>query len=167
MVVVVMGVAGAGKTTVGKLLAAELGWEFADADDFHSMTNIEKMRSGQPLTDADRAPWLATLRAKIESWISAKVNGVLACSALKHAYREQLIVGPEVRVAYLKGHEAVLRERLRSRQGHYMREEMLASQLAALEEPRDAITVDISAGSSAAVAAIRARLGIAWTHDGI
>jgi gluconokinase len=155
-----MGVAGAGKTTVGRLLAAEVGWEFADADDFHSSGNVEKMRSGQALTDADRAPWLASLRLKIESWIGAKVNGVLACSALKRAYREQLLVGSEVRIAYLKGDEAVLRERLRSRQGHYMREEMLASQLAALEEPDDAITFDIAAGSNAAVEAIRARLGV-------
>lgn len=154
MIIIVMGVAGAGKTTVGKLLAAKLGWEFADADNFHSARNIEKMRSGQPLTDADRAPWLASLRVRIEGWVAANNNGVLACSALKQSYREHLVLGPEVRIVYLKGDLTVLRERLRSRQSHYMREEMLASQLAVLEEPDDAITVDIAAGSLAAVDAI-------------
>src|ERR1035438_10634917 len=96
-----MGVAGAGKTTVGQLLASKLGWDFADADDYHSATSIEKMRNGIPLTDADRAPWLEALRALISGWIGAGKNAVLACSALKRTYRDQLRVGPEVCLVYL------------------------------------------------------------------
>src|SRR6267154_1537853 len=102
VVVLLMGVSGAGKTTVGKLLASQLGWEFADADDYHSAANVEKMRNGIPLTDADRRPWLESLRALIVTWTAAGKNGVLACSALKKEYRDRLVVGPEVRVVYLK-----------------------------------------------------------------
>src|SRR5271167_1992705 len=97
MVVVMMGVAGSGKTTVGKLLASQLAWTFADGDDYHSAANVEKMRSGIPLTDADRVPWLEALRSLIASWIAEGTNAVLACSALKCAYREHLLVAPEVR----------------------------------------------------------------------
>src|ERR1700746_2953357 len=102
MIVIVMGVVGAGKTTIGALLAQQLGWKFADADDFHPASNIEKIRNGIPLSDADRGPWLNGLHAQIVYWISIKENVVLACSALKSSYRERLAAGPEVRFAYLK-----------------------------------------------------------------
>ena len=144
MVIVMMGVAGSGKTTVGKLLAAQLGWNFADADDYHSATNVEKMRSRIPLTDADRAPWLDTLRSLIASWIAEKRNVVLACSALKREYRDRLLVAPDVRFVYLKGDRALLEQRMRARHGHFMAERMLASQLATLEEPKDTVVVDVS-----------------------
>ena len=137
-----MGVSGAGKSTVGKLLASELGWEFADADDFHPAANVEKMRNGIPLTDTDRGPWLESLRAVIADWIEAGKNGVLACSALKKAYRDMLVVGSEVRVVYLKADREVLRERLLGRHGHYMKEGLLESQIATLEEPTGVIVVN-------------------------
>src|SRR5467141_865096 len=98
-----MGVSGSGKTTVGQLLASELGWDFVDGDDYHPSENVEKMRKGIPLTDTDRAPWLETLRTLIAGWTAEERNTVLACSALKRAYREGLRVGPEVQVVYLKG----------------------------------------------------------------
>jgi gluconokinase len=154
-----MGVSGAGKTTVGRMLASELGWEFADGDDFHSAANVEKMRSGIPLTDADREPWLDSLRDLIESWISSGTNGVLACSALKSAYRDRLAVGPEVRLAYLKAERPLLLERLHARRGHYMKEGMLDSQIETLEEPKDAIVVDAGLPVEDIVCEILVRIG--------
>src|SRR5258708_7372702 len=112
VVVLLMGVSGAGKTTVGTLLASQLGWEFADADDYHSAANVEKMRNGIPLTDADRVPWLESLRELIAGWIATGENGVLACSALKKEYRDRLAIEGEVRVVYLKAGRALLRQRL-------------------------------------------------------
>lgn len=156
MVVLLMGVSGAGKSTVGKLLAAQLGWEFADGDDYHSAANIEKMRNGIPLTDADRVPWLVSLRVLIAGWIAAQKNGVLACSALKQEYRDRLVVGPEVRVVYLKADRALLRERLLLRRGHYMKAEMLDSQVTTLEEPCDALVVDAGRPAEDIVREIRA-----------
>ncbi|MGA7291795.1 MAG: gluconokinase [Terriglobales bacterium] len=158
MVILLMGVSGSGKTTVGHLLAVRLGWEFADADDYHPAANVEKMRSGIPLTDADRAPWLETLRALIEGWIARGKNAVLACSALKRAYRENLRVGPEVQAVYLKGTSELLRRRLHERVGHFMTERMLESQLATLEEPRDAVAVEVNCSPAEIVNEIRERL---------
>jgi gluconokinase len=162
VVILMMGVSGAGKTTIGQLLASALGWNFVDADDYHPADNVEKMRNGTPLTDADRAPWLETLRTLIANWIAAGKNTVLACSALKQSYRQALQVGPEVEVeiniVYLKSTPEILRQRLRARRGHFMTERMLASQLAALEAPEDAVTVDADRPPAEVVTEIRARL---------
>lgn len=144
MIVIVMGVVGAGKTTVGKLLAEQMGWEFADADEFHPTSNVEKIRNGIPLTDEDREPWLDLLRAKIVDWIGQGSSAVLACSALKKSYRTKLDAGPEVHFVYLKGSGDLIASRLRARRGHFANESILASQLADLEEPADALTVEIS-----------------------
>ena len=155
-----MGVSGSGKTTVGQLLTSELGWEFADGDDYHPAANVEKMRNGIPLTDADRGPWLETLRGLIAGWVLAGKNTVLACSALKRAYRERLRIGTEVQVVYLRGTPELLKQRLRARAGHFMTERMLESQLAALEEPEDAVVVDVDSAPARIVAEILARLGL-------
>jgi gluconokinase len=160
VVVVLMGVSGSGKTTIGVRLTSDLGWTFADGDDYHPASNIEKMRSGIPLTDADRAPWLETLHTLIAQWIANGTNAVLACSALKQAYRQELNVGPEVSFVYLKASPEVLESRLRKRAGHYMKENMLRSQLATLEEPADAIVVDVSGSVEDSVKQIRERLGL-------
>lgn len=161
MIVIVMGVVGAGKTTIGRLLAEQLSWEFADADDFHPKSNVEKIRRGISLTDEDRAPWLAALREAITSWIREDRNVVLACSALKRRYRQELAAAPEVRFVYLKGSASLIAERLRARHGHYAGEQILASQFADLEEPEDAVTVDIDASPQEIVVEIRQKLGLA------
>jgi gluconokinase len=161
MIVIVMGVVGAGKTTIGRLLAQYPGWQFADADDFHPPSNVEKIRRGVALTDADRQPWLASIRAAIERWISEKSNVVLACSALKRTYRRELEAGPEVRFVYLKGSPDLIADRLRSRQGHFAGAPILASQFADLEEPEAAVTVEIASTPEQIVAEIRQKLGIA------
>lgn len=161
MILIVMGVTGAGKTTVGQLLAEQLGWEFADADDFHPRENVEKMRHGIPLTDDDRKPWLDRLRSVIIDWIAKGRNVVLACSALKRSYRQELEAGPEVRFVYLKGTAAVIAERIRSRHGHFANEGILAGQFADLEEPEDAVTADIASTPAKIVAEIRRKLGLA------
>ena len=160
MIVVVMGVVGAGKTTIGRLLAEQPGWEFADADDFHPPSNVEKIRRGIPLSDDDRRPWLERLRQAITQWIAEGRNIVLACSALKRTYRQELDAGPDVRFVYLKGTANLIAERLRSRQGHFADEQILASQFADLEEPEAAVTVDIESTPQQIVAEIRQRLGL-------
>lgn len=161
MILIVMGVVGSGKTTIGRLLAEQLGWEFADADDLHSPANVEKIRHGVPLKDADREPWLRRLRDSISNWQTAGSNIVLACSALKRSYRQELNPGPEVQFVYLKGNAALIARRLRSRQGHFANEQILASQFADLEEPESAIVTDIAGKPSEIVAEIRKQLGLA------
>lgn len=155
-----MGPAGSGKTTVGELLAAQLGWEFVDGDSFHSPANIEKMAHGIPLDDNDRIPWLNSIREAMEQWIAQRRNVVLACSALKRSYREILQFSPDVKLVYLKGSYELLRQRLHSRQGHYATEQLLASQFADLQEPADAITIDVSRSPEEIVAEIRKQLAL-------
>jgi len=155
-----MGPAGSGKTTVGELLAAQLKWEFADADNFHSPANIKKMSRGIPLTDEDRIPWLHSIREAMLQWESQRRNIVLACSALKRSYRDLLQINSNVKLVYLKGSYELLRERLRARKGHYAGEQILAGQFADLEEPGDAITIDAAQPPDQIVAEIRKRLAL-------
>src|SRR5437868_15240061 len=152
-----MGVVGAGKTTVGNLLAQQLGWQFADADDFHSRENVDKIRQGIALTDVDRAPWLRTLHSAIAQWNREQNNVVLACSALKRSYRDALQAG-DLRFVYLKGSYDLILSRLRSRHGHFASEAILKSQLADLEEPEGAITVNIEHTPAEIVAEIIRKL---------
>ena len=159
MIVVVMGVAGSGKSTVGELLGARLGWTYYEGDAFHSAANIEKMTNGIPLTDADRWPWLASIREEIRRCSEKGTNAVVACSALRGAYRSYLAENvPGVRFVHLHGDPALILERLRSRASHYMGEAMLESQLVSLETPEDAIRVDIVGSPEEIVDRIRAEL---------
>jgi gluconokinase len=136
MMLVIGGVAGSGKTTVGKLLAARLGWEFADADDFHSAANIAKMRSGRPLSDSDRFPWLAAIGAWMDEQNAAGKSGIVACSALARRYRKALMNGrDEVRIVFLEISREEAFERLHHRHGHFFGEQMVTSQFAELEPP--------------------------------
>jgi gluconokinase len=144
--IIVMGVSGSGKTSVGKSLADHLGWNFYDADHFHPPENITKMANGIPLDDSDRTPWLAALHNLIASSLKEDRPGVLACSALKERYRQQLLEGNEgVQLIYLKGSYDLIWSRMEKRTDHYMRPHMLKSQFEALEEPVRALTIDISA----------------------
>jgi carbohydrate kinase (thermoresistant glucokinase family) len=162
-VVVVMGVAGAGKSTVARRLADELGWDFADGDDFHAAASVAKMAAGEPLTDAERGPWLADIAAWIDAEIAAGRSGVVACSALRRTYRDALR-RPEVLFAYLCVPRAVLERRLTGRTGHFMPATLLKSQLAALEPPADdeqAVVVDAGEGATHTLEQIRERLAAA------
>lgn len=159
--VLLMGVAGSGKTTIGRLLAAALGWRFVDADDFHPPANLAKMSAGVALDDADRAPWLAALRAHIDARLAEGTDLVVACSALKQAYRDALIADPRrVKLVYLCGTRELLRERLAARAGHFMKPAMLDGQLDALEPPADALAVDISIPPEKIIARIRDACGL-------
>jgi len=142
---IVMGVSGSGKTSVGKTLAEHLGWNFYDADDFHPPENVAKMANGIPLNDSDRAPWLAALHDLISSSLTQNKPGVLACSALKERYRLQMLDGNNgVQLVYLKGTYDLIWSRMIARKEHYMKPHMLESQFEALEEPANALTIDIS-----------------------
>ena len=161
MVIIVMGVAGSGKTTVGEKLAAALGWSFRDADDFHPSENVAKMSAGLPLNDHDRAPWLAAIRAHIDACLAHDEGSVVTCSALKAAYRRVLVADPaRVKLVHLTGDFALLAARIGSRQGHFMKPAMLHSQLAALEPPPDALAVDITPPPDDIVAHIRLALAL-------
>lgn len=164
MIVVLMGVSGAGKTTVGELLSERLGWPLLDADAFHPPGNIEKMRSGIPLTDEDRWPWLERLNRLLKESDSNGASALLACSALKQKYRDRLAAGcGDLRWVYLKGSFELIESRLMARKGHYMKAGLLESQFAALEEPADAVTADISAAPEAIADAVEAALTAART----
>lgn len=158
-VIVIMGVAGAGKTTVGRLLAEKLSAAYEEGDAYHSPENVAKMRTGTPLCDADRWPWLDRLAKEIDGWLHSGRRTVLACSALKQKYRDILIGDRRgIVLVYLKGEEAVIRQRLAVRRGHYMPVDLLDSQFSALEEPDDAVTIDIRATPDQIAASIATRL---------
>lgn len=158
MFILVMGVAGSGKTTVGKALSDALGWSFYDADDFHSPENVSKMASGVALTDADRRPWLEKLHELIAERTTLDESGILACSALKQKYRTILCAGNDVQVVYLKAQPDLVRSRLKLRRGHYMPPQLIESQFGALEEPQNALIVDAALPTEQAVAVIRSAL---------
>ncbi len=143
MIVILMGVAGSGKTTVGRKLAKTLGCPFYDADDFHTPPNKDKMSRGIPLSDEDRQPWLEVLRAEMKKWAGEKSPAILACSALKQKYRDFLSSGLQVQWIYLKGDRETLLSRLEGRKGHFAGPSLLDSQLESLEEPSDALVVDV------------------------
>ena len=147
MSVVVMGVSGSGKTTVGKLLAERLGWQYQEGDALHPPENVAKMSAGTPLTDADRIPWLHRIAARIDDWRSRGESGVVTCSALKRAYRD-IIIGnrPDVGLVHLKGSRELIGQRMAARKGHFMPAALLDNQFATLQEPAPderAIVVDV------------------------
>ena len=161
MFILVMGTTGAGKTTVGKLLAARLGWTFLDADDFHPAGNIEKMKQGITLTDADRIPWLESIHAKLVQLRAAGSHVVLACSALKQIYRDHLSAGQDMRIVYLRGSYEVMRQHILKRHGHFAGEAILADQFADLEEPQNALVLDVQRTPGDLVSDVIAQLGLA------
>ncbi|MEH1906912.1 gluconokinase [Nostoc sp.] len=169
MIIIVMGVSGSGKSTIGKLLADSLEWEFSDADAFHSPENVEKMRRGIPLSEADRMPWLQDLQTAIKHWLEENKNVVLACSALKDSYRQFLMLDSDrtanansdrIKLVYLKGSYELIQMRLQERHNHYMSEKLLNSQFYTLEEPLDSISMDIAQPPQLIVQNIRTALGI-------
>lgn len=156
MIVILIGVSGSGKTTIGKQLADSLEWKFYDGDDFHPPENIEKMQAGIPLEDADRIPWLQVIRDAIAQWLRENKNVVLTCSALKESYRQMLSINSkDVKFIYLKGSFELIEKRLQDRKHHFMSERLLESQFDALEEPSNAIAVDISSPTEEIVENIR------------
>lgn len=162
MVIVLMGVSGSGKTTIGEKLAADLGWEFVEGDDYHPPENVAKMKGGTPLTDADRKPWLTALRQRIDAACAGGEDLVVACSALKDEYREYLERDDPacVRYVYLHGSEELIRERLEARKGHFMNPDLLRSQFAALEPPTGEVTVNVAPPPAAVAADIRRKLSL-------
>ena len=160
MIIIVMGVSGAGKTTIGQSLARDLGWKFYDADDLHPKANVEKMRRGDPLIDADRAPWLIEVRELLLDIAEDRLNAVVACSALRETYRKFLRIRPEVVFVYLKVDLTVAQLRMAGRAGHFMNPALAQSQFDALEEPADAVTVDAALPPRDIVREIKSRMAL-------
>jgi gluconokinase len=163
VIVIVFGVSGAGKTTIGELLAKDLGWRLLEADDFHPRANIDKMRRGIPLTDEDRQPWLDSLREQIGKCVEACQDAVLACSALKRAYRDYLRISGEVRFVFLQGNYTLIADQLRHRHGHFMNPNLLRSQFADLEEAKpneDVLTIKLGRTPEELVEEIKTKLGL-------
>ena len=161
MVILLMGVSGVGKSAIGRALADRLGWSFLDADDDHSAANVTKMRRGESLTDADRAPWLEAVRARVREHVQRGENLVLACSALKSSYRAILAdVGDEFVVVHLSAQPDVVRERIRRRTDHFAGPELLPGQIEALEPPTDAVVIDATPPMGVVIDTIQARLGL-------
>ena len=163
MIIIVMGVSGSGKSRVGQALAQQLGWQFRDADDFHTPAAKEKMKQAIPLTDQDRQPWLQAMRVAMDQWLMADENTVLACSALKSKYRQVLrLQDARVQFIYLKGSFELIYERLKHRQNHFMKETLLQSQFETLEEPTpsEAIYIDTSQSPDAIVQSVLNKLDI-------
>ncbi len=142
------------------MLSTQLNWPFIDGDSLHSAANVAKMAAGIPLTDDDRAPWLQSIHDVMEGWRMQHKNGIIASSALKEKYRQILLTSPEIKLVYLRGSYDLIYSRMQHRPGHYMKPEMLQSQFAALEEPNDAVVVDISESAEQIVASIRQKLAI-------
>jgi gluconokinase len=160
MIIVLMGVTGSGKSTVGKLLASQLRWKFFEGDDFHSPTNIEKLRRGQPLNDADRSPWLEAIRELIRAAIDRGENAVIACSALKQSCRRMLQICEQVSFVYLKASIALIQDRLKNRVGHFMNPDLVQSQFDTLEAPEEALQIDAGSTPVEIVQVIRNRLAV-------
>lgn len=161
MVVIIMGVSGSGKTTIGRLLADSLEWSFVDGDDRHPQSNLDKMHRGLALTDEDREPWLRRLHEEIGIWLASNRDVVLACSALKASYRARLVVDPAlVRLVYLAAPYSLIAQRLKGRSGHFFSDELLASQYAALEEPVDAVLIEATQSPDDIVRQVRMALGL-------
>ncbi len=161
MVIIVMGVSGSGKTTIGQRLAQDLNWPFYDADNFHPQANVEKMSRGIPLNDIDRAPWIMALQRLIGDCIREGRSAILACSALKQIHRDPLMKNlHETRLVYLKGDYDLLRKRMDERQHHFMKADLLRSQFEALEEPCGAVVVDVSLEMDTTVRQIKKELGL-------
>jgi gluconokinase len=161
VIIIVMGVTGSGKTTVGERLAADLGWRFHDADDFHSAANKAKMHAGVPLTDEDRWPWLDAIHAALERDLSDHVSAVVACSAWREAYRQRLERGlPDVGLVLLDGDPAILASRLSHRTDHFMNPALLQSKIDTLERPAHAVVVDVAKPVGVQVSLIREAFGI-------
>jgi carbohydrate kinase (thermoresistant glucokinase family) len=159
VVLILIGPMGCGKTTIGKMLDGKLSWPFYDGDDFHPRENVEKMRAGLPLTDEDRKTWLENLHMHIQHWLREDRNAILACSALKQAYRDILGVNQDaVKTVYLKGSYELLRKRIEDRKHPYMNKELLRSQIEGMEEPKGGLTVDVSSTPEIAMETIMKRL---------
>jgi len=161
MIVLVMGTTGAGKTTIGKLLAEKLGWIFLDADDFHPAANIAKMKQGIPLDDADRGPWLAAMHEELVRHNTVGKSCVLACSALKESYRKTIGAGLEMKIVYLKGAYEEMRAHILARHGHFAGEGILAGQFRDLEEPAGAIVEPVTLLPEQIVKQVREKLKLA------
>ncbi|MEH1792707.1 gluconokinase [Nostoc sp.] len=169
MIIIIMGVSGSGKTTIGKLLADSLAWQFSDADAFHSAENVEKMRCGIALSEADRIPWLQDLQTAIKHWLQENKNVVLACSALKDSYRQFLVLDSDrsanikderIKLVYLKGSYELIQIRLQERSNHYMGAKLLNSQFETLEEPLNTISMDVAQPPQIIVQNIRTALSV-------